>query len=140
MERRGYLIIKEAAVRYNTSRGKLHRLVKQGKVRTAKDPRDERATLLRTDDLDEFFEFPKDLSDEVKMAKTWVPSRIEGTGRITREAADQMDALRMRISGGKRSSVDSVDVIREEREKRSKHIMRVVYGEDSEDDNSDVKE
>ena len=131
MERRGYLIIKEAAVRYNTSRGKLHRLVKQGKVRTAKDPLDERATLLRTDDLDDVFEFPQKGAEEMTY-NTRQPARIVATG-LTRELADQMDALRMRISGGKRSLVDSTDIIREEREKRSRHLDRVIRGEYSDD-------
>ena len=131
MERRGYLIIKEAAVRYNTSRGKLHRLVKQGRVRTAKDPRDERATLLRTDDLDNVFEFPQKGAEEMTY-NTRQPARILATG-LTRELADQMDALRMRISGGKRSSVDSTDIIRQEREKRSRHLDLVIRGEYSDD-------
>ena len=138
MERRGYLIIKEAAVRYNTSRGKLHRLVKQGRVRTAKDPRDERATLLRTDDLDSVFEFPQTGAEEMTY-NTRQPAKIVATG-LTRELSDQMDALRMRISGGKRLAQDSTEIIREEREKRSEHIMRVVFGEDSEDQDSDREE
>ena len=41
-----------------------------------------------------------------------------------------MDELRKRISGGKLSAVDSVDVIREEREKRSRHLDRVIFGKD----------
>ena len=134
MERRGYLIIKEAAVRYDTSRGKLHRLVKQGRVRTAKDPRDERATLLRTDDLDNVFEFPRKRAEDMTY-NTRQPDRIVATG-LTRELSDQLDALRMRISRGKRSSVDSTDVIREEREKRSRHIDRVIRGDYSDDTES----
>ena len=128
MERTGYLMIKEAAALYNVSRGKLHRLVKQGRVRTASDPRDERATLLHIEDLDHLFEFSEEAAQEMKYNK--VGSRIEGTGRLTRELADQMDELRKRISGGKRSPVDSVDVIREEREKRSRHLDRVIFGKD----------
>lgn len=134
MERHGYLIIKEAAVRYNTSRGKLHRLVKQGKVRTAKDPLDERATLLRTDDLDKVFEFPQKGAEEMTY-NTRQPTSIVATG-LTRELADQMDALRMRINGGKRSPVDSTDIIREERDKRSRHLDRVISGEYSDDTES----
>ena len=129
MERTGYLMIKEAAALYNVSRGKLHRLVKQGRVRTASDPRDERATLLRTEDLDHLFEFSEEPARKMKY-DSWVGSKIEGTGRLTQELADQMDGLRKRISGGKRSSVDSVDVIREEREKRSQHLDRVIFGKD----------
>ncbi len=121
-------MIKEAAVRYNVSRGKLHRLVKQGRVQTASDPRDERATLLRIEDLDHLFEF-SETAREMKY-DSWVGSRIKGTGRLTHELADQMDELRKRVSGGKRSSVDSVDVIREEREKRSRHLDRVISGKD----------
>ncbi len=128
MERTGYLMIKEAAALYNVSRGKLHRLVKQGRVRTASDPRDERATLLHIEDLDHLFEFSEEAAQEMKYHK--VGSRIEGTGRLTQELADQMDELRKRISGGKRLSVDSVDVIREEREERSRHLDRVIFGKD----------
>jgi hypothetical protein len=138
VERPGYLIIKEAAVRYNTSRGKLHRLVKQGKVRTAKDPRDERATLLRTDDLDNVFEFPQKGVEEMSY-NTRQPARIVATG-LTLELVDQMDALRMSINGGRRLSQDSTEIIREEREKRSRHIMRVVFGEDFEDDDQDLED
>ena len=132
MERRGYLIIKEAAVRYDTSRGKLHRLVKQGKIRTAKDPLDERATLLRTDDLDTVFEFPQKGAEEMSY-NTRQPARIVATG-LTRELVDQMDALRMSINGGRRLSQDSTEIIREEREKRSRHLDRVIRGEYSDDE------
>ncbi len=127
MERAGYLMIKEAAAVYNVSRGKLHRLVKQGRVRTASDPLDERATLMYIEDLDHLFEFSEERAGEMKYS-SWVGSRIEGTGRLTQELADRMDELRKRISRGKRSSVDSVDVIREEREKRSRHLDRVIFG------------
>ena len=129
MERTGYLMIKEAAAVYNVSRGKLHRLVKQGRVRTASDPRDERATLLHIEDLDHLFEFSEEAAREMKY-NTWAGSSIEGAGRLTQELADQMDDLRKRISGGKRSAVDSVDVIREERGKRSRHLDRVIFGKD----------
>ncbi len=129
MELTLYLIINESAALYNVSRGKLHRLVKQGRVRTASDPRDERATLLRIEDLDHLFEFSEEATREMKY-NSWVGSRIEGTGRLTQELADQMDELRKRISGGKRSSVDSVAVIRDEREKRSRHLDRVIFGKD----------
>ncbi len=125
-------MIKEAAALYNVSRGKLHRLVKQGRVQTASDPRDERATLLRIEDLDHLFEFSEERAREMKYDSR-AGTRIEGTGRLTQELADQMDALRKRISGGKRSAVDSVDVIREEREKRSRHLDRVIFGTDSDE-------
>ena len=128
MERRGYLIIKEAAVRYNTSRGKLHRLVKQRRVRTATDPRDERATLLRIEDLDNVFEFPGE-QVEAMNTNTRLGVRIIGTGRLTEEAADRMDAIRKRISGGKRLAFDSTEIIREEREKRSRHLDKVIFGD-----------
>ncbi len=121
-------MIKEAAALYNVSRGKLHRLVKQGRVRTASDPRDERATLLHIEDLAHLFEFSEEAAREMEYG-SWV-GRIEGTGRLTQELADQMDELRKRISGGKRSPVASVDVIREEREKRSRHLDRVIFGKD----------
>ncbi len=125
-------MIKEAATLYNVSRGKLHRLVKQGRVQTASDPRDERATLLRIEDLDHLFEFSEERAREMKY-NSRAGTRTEGTGRLTQELADQMDALRKRISGGKRSAVDSVDVIREEREKRSRHLDSVVFGTDSDE-------
>ena len=50
-----YKTIREAAVEYRVSRSKVHRLVKKGVVRTTRDPRDQRATMVDMDDLSKVF-------------------------------------------------------------------------------------
>ena len=52
------------------------------------------------------------------------------TGRLTAEMRDKMDDLRWRISKGRKSSSDSVEIIREEREKRSRQVYRAAFGKE----------
>ena len=123
MKRPGYMMIKEAAARYEVSRAKLHRLVRLGRLRTSKDRRDERITLLRTDDLEELFRFPLGEDEDMEYG-TEDTNSTRGAGRLTAEACASMDALRMRIAGGRKLAKDSVDIIREERERRSQQLYR----------------
>ena len=125
--RQGYMSIKEAAVRYRVSRAKLHRMIRHDRLETAKDPRDERATLLRTEDLEALFRFPA----EEEEAVTYDRSRAYESavaGRLTADLRARVDAMRVRIAGGKPLAGDSAAVIREEREKRSRHIEEALGG------------
>ncbi len=120
MKRPGYIMIRETAVRYGVSRAKLHRLVQLGRLEAAKDPRDERVTLLRTEDLDQFFHFPREEGEE--MTYPAPRSNEAGAGRLTPKLRARMDALRNRVSGGKRFTTDGAEIIREEREKRTRRV------------------
>ena len=124
MSRPGYLIIKEAAVRYGVSRTKLHRLVRQGRLRTAKDPRDERVTLLNTDDIESELGFSGEEGDD--MAYTYTTG---GAGRLTPDVMADMEALREEVAARGSPPLDSVEIIREERERRSRQVYDAVFGE-----------
>ena len=124
MRRPGYMIIKEAAVRYGVSRTKLHRLVKQGRLRTSKDPRDERVTLLSTEDVESALGFSGEEGNDM----AYIDS-TENAGRLTPELLARMEALRERITARGEFSQDSVEIIREEREKRSRQVYDAVFGE-----------
>ena len=125
-----HLNIKEASATYQVSRAKLHRLINQGRLRTGKDPRDDRATLLQIEELDSLFSLPENDGETEDMT-----SKYDGLepGRFTAEWRDKMDALRNRITAkhGKSTS-NSVEVIREMREERDRQIMRLTLGEDDE--------
>ena len=123
MKRPGFMYIREAAVRYSVGRGKLHRLIQQGRLETYKDPADERVTLLRIDDLDEMFRFPVEEGGQM-LYRT--DSEKRRPGYLTPELCARMDAVRTRISERLkgRKLPDSADLIRREREKRTRQIDR----------------
>ena len=131
--RPGYLTIKEAAVRYEVSRAKLHRLVRAGRVETEKDPRDERATLLRLEDLEEIFRFPLD-EPGTTGAKTTTGAPMDADrysrGRLTAEGRARIDAVRARVARGGRVVEDSVEIIREARTDRSRSLYGGTFGLD----------
>ena len=54
-----YLNIRDAALKYEVSRSKLHRLVHSGQLRVQTDPRDGRTSLLNTAELETFFSAPE---------------------------------------------------------------------------------
>ena len=122
-------MIKEAAARYNVSRAKLHRLIGLGRLRTAKDPRDERVTLLRTEELEELFRFGREEASPMEY-RTATTHEEHVPGRLTAGLMARMDDLRWRISKGRKSASDSVDIIREEREKRSRQVYRAAFGKE----------
>jgi hypothetical protein len=126
------MMIKEAAVRYDVSRAKLHRLVKLGRLRTTKDPLDERVTLLRSEDVEALFKFPQQEADDVvyRTAATGASDSVEGHGKVTADLAARMDAVRIRVAEGGRLSGDSVDIIREERDRRVLEIDGAGVGDD----------
>ena len=121
------MYITEAAVRYSVGRGKLHRLIQQGRLETYKDPADERVTLLRIDDLDEMFRFPVEEGGQM-LYRTGAEK--SPPGYLTDELRERMDAVRTRISKRLkgRTLPDSADLIRREREKRTRQIDRAVSG------------
>ena len=119
--------IKEAAARYEVSRSKLHRLIQLGRLRTTGDPRDERVTMLRIEDLETQFRFP---IDEI-VGTQYQTRKVEllmPVGRITEEWCNRVDTLRMRISGGRRLPGDSAEIIRQEREKRDRAVNQAAFG------------
>ena len=127
MGRRGYMMIKEATVAYGVSRAKLHRLVQQGRLETSKDPRDERVTLIRTEELEALFQFPEEEAGEMRY-ETGTKNAEQGAGRITAELMARMDAIRERIAARGRTLKDSAEIIREEREKRARQIDQAAFG------------
>lgn len=131
MKRSGYLMIREAAVQYRVSRAKLHRLINAGHLTPAKDPRDDRITLLRADELEELFRFPAK-EDESMRHESGVPYEVGPAGRLTPEGRTKVDTIRRRISEGRPSPYNSVDIIREEREKRDRELFEAVYGDGEE--------
>jgi hypothetical protein len=120
------MYIKEAAARYEVSRAKLHRLVKLGRLQTFKDPRDERATLLRVQDLETLFRFPQEEVEDMGF-RTGATADERSAGRLTPELCARMDAMRERISKG-RTFPDSAEIIRKERDKRTLQIEQAAHG------------
>ena len=107
-----YRSIKEAAVAYQVSRTKIHRLVKSGVVRATKDPRDERVTLVNLDDLDTRF-LGENAMEMMSMANV--------VGIATMEKLNTMTAIRERSAVyGIRS--DSTEILRQERDTRSREL------------------
>jgi len=99
MEDKGYMSVKEAAATYEVSRAKLHRLVQVGKLQTAKDPRDERVTLLRTDELETLFQLPPHESNDMEY-ETTDRRTMAAAGRLTNGLRARIDAVRTRVGGG----------------------------------------
>ena len=128
MRRRpGYLSVKEAAVCYEVSRAKIHRLIQLGRLGTAKDPRDERVTLLRSDELESLFGFPHEEAREMRYETETEGGEIIA-GRLTEETCARMDAVRMRIAARYAVQGDSVEIIRQGRERRTRQIMEAISG------------
>lgn len=117
-----YGSIKEAAVAYQVSRTKIHRLVKSGVVRATKDPRDERVTLVNFDDLDTRF-LGENAMEMMSMANI--------VGIATVEKLNTMTAIRER-SAAYGLCGDSTEILRRERDTRSRELDgRSVGGPDS---------
>ena len=129
MERPGYLYIKEAAVQYDVSRSKLYRLIQAGRVRTAADPRDRRATLLRVEDLEEYFRFAPDEAEETMGYTTEDRYTTEAGGTLTAAWRARIDKLRARTAIGGRLGCGSVDIIREAREARDDQLDGSISGD-----------
>ena len=126
MNRPGYVMVKEAAVRYGVSRAKLHRLIQLGRLKTFKDPRDERVTLVCIQEVEAVFRFPDeevvDMGNQVGTGST-----ERSSGRLTQGKRDRIDALRRHISAGKWLPQDSVEIIREQRERRTQEFYNAGF-------------
>jgi hypothetical protein len=105
-----YLNIREASVRYNVSRAKLNSLVSLGRLHTEPDPRDGRARLISSEELEELFGLTE-VDTMYKSAYT--------TGRLTSSARGRLDALRRRVAMTGKRATDSVEILREMRAERS---------------------
>ena len=126
-DRKGFLSVKEASVHYEVSRAKLHRLIQLGSLRTERDPRDERVTLLRADELEALFRFPSEEVEEMGY-NTRTTDVGKAAGRLTAELRARVDALRTRVAGGRTLASDSAAIIREERERRGRQIYAGAFG------------
>ena len=121
--KRRQLSIKEASALYEVSRTKLHRLVQGGKLHASKDPRDERVTLLRTEELDDLFQSPAEEGTDMTYDRR---TAIAANGIVTDDWMARIDAIRARIGGGKRFTTDSAAIIREQRKERSQQVYEAV--------------
>ena len=122
--------VKEAAVRYDVSRAKLHRLIQRGRLHTERDPRDERVTLLRADELESLFRFPsEDVGEMSDGTDTVETAGLDG--RLTEALRSKADALRSRVAGGLNPASGSVAILREERDRRGERLEGAVFGKDA---------
>ena len=133
-QRKGYLSVKEAAVHYEVSRAKLHRLIQFGRLQTEKDPRDERVTLLRAEELEALFRFPSEEDVEEMSYDTRTTNDGEVAGRLTAELRAKVDALRKRAAGGRTLAGESAAIIREERERRGRQLYDTAFAADTSDE------
>ena len=126
---RGFLSIKEAAVQYDVSRAKVHRLIRAGQLRARKDPRDRRVTLLLQDELDRLFDIAEHTTrDDMNYETTGIVT-TKTTGRLTSGMRARVDALRGRMAArGTARAFDSTAIIRAERERRSVELGGAVVG------------
>ena len=113
MGERVYLRINEAAARYHVSRVKLWRLIQSGRLTATKDPRDERAKLVREEDV----------------SRILTPEDDGPVGRLTPERIARMDEFVKQVFGDKTIDLDITELIREEREKRTQQLMEALHGD-----------
>ena len=109
-ETKKHLNIKEASVRYNVSRAKLNSLISLGHLHAEPDPRDGRARLISSRELEELF----GLTGGDTMYKSTYT-----TGRLTASARGRLDALRRRVAMTGKKATDSVEIVRQMRAERS---------------------
>lgn len=125
----GFLTIKEAAVQYEVSRAKVHRLIRAGRLHAREDPRDRRVTLLRQDDLDRLFDISENATRDDMTYETMRTVTTMSTGRLTSEMRARVDALRGRMAErGTARAIDSAAIIRAERDRRSAELGDAVMG------------
>ena len=109
-ENKRYLNIREASAQYNVSRAKLNSLISLGHLHTEPDPRDGRARLISSEELEELF----GLTESDTMYKN-----AYSAGRLTSSARGRLDALRRRVAMTGKKATDSVEIVREMRAERS---------------------
>jgi hypothetical protein len=103
-----YLNIRDAALKYEVSRSKLHRLVRSGQLRVQTDPRDGRASLLNSGELEAFFSTSEGASLDEETGALQPAKHRANNGYLTDEARTRIDALRTRATGGRPLSVDII--------------------------------
>lgn len=109
-ENKRHLNIREASVRYNVSRAKLSSLISLGHLHTEPDPRDARARLISSQELEELF----GLTGGDTMYEN-----ANTIGRLTASARGRLDVLRRRVAMTGTKATDSVEIVREMRAERS---------------------
>ena len=114
-----YLNIRDAALKYEVSRSKLHRLVRSGQLRVQTDPRDGRASLLNSAELEAFFSTSEGADSNQRADALEATKHQTNNGYLTAEARSRIDALRIRATGGQRLSENSADFIQVARDSRS---------------------
>jgi hypothetical protein len=107
----GYLNIRDAALKYEVSRSKLHRMVRSGQLHAQADPRDGRATLLSSAELETLFSIQRKTGVNAEADSPADAKSAAGSGYLTPEARVRIDALRLRATGGMRLSIDSSDMV-----------------------------
>ena len=136
-DKKRHLNIKEASAIYNVSRSKLHNLISQGHLHTEPDPRDGRARLISSKELEELFGLTEPMEegdategynttggytstsgDHTSRGDTMYKSAYT-TGRLTSSARGRLDALRRRVAMTGKRATDSVEMLREIRAERS---------------------
>jgi hypothetical protein len=130
MQQEEYTSISAAAKKYGVSRAKVHRLIQQGKVGTAEDPRDARVTLVWDGDVRKALgaggAYAPRAAGAAEVRDGGALAMAErytaGTGTLTAEQRRRVDALRARLARGSLSGEDSVDVIRRMREERTRAL------------------
>ncbi len=114
-----YLNIRDAALKYEVSRSKLHRLVHSGQLRVQTDPRDGRTSLLNTAELETFFSAPEGAVSHKGDGSLEPVTHQANIGYLSAEARARIDELRVRANGGRQLSVSSEDIIKEARGSRT---------------------
>ena len=122
---KGFLTINEAAVQYDVSRGKVHRLIRAGELRAREDPRDRRVTLLMQHELDRLFDLPEDTTRDDVSYETMERATTTTAGRLTAGMRARVDELRGRVDA---RGFDSAAVIREQRDRRSADLGDAAVG------------
>ena len=114
-----YLNVRDAALKYEVSQSKLHRLVRSGQLRVQTDPRDGRASLLNSAELEAFFSTPEGADSNEGAGAFEAAKHQANKGYLTAEVRARIDALRTRATGGRRLIANSADIIQEARDSRS---------------------
>lgn len=114
-----YLNIRDAALKYEVSRSKLHCLVRSGQLRVQTDPHDGRASLLNTAELETFFSPPEGAVSHKGDGSLEPVTHQANIGYLSDEARARIDALRVRANEGRQLSVSSEDIIKEARGSRT---------------------
>ena len=84
-----------------------------GRLHTDTDPRDERARLISSEELEALFGLSKDAEMYTREESTYT------AGRLTARTRTRLDTLRRRVAETDKRATDSVEVLREARAERA---------------------